>query len=266
MTPTTWERLEQACTVESIMTPKADLLTWEKGTDRLPIEQVAEHRAFDLVPVTAGGRIEAVWSRAGGGEPEPLYPGWLVPAKTSIPELLDLLCESKRPGLLVSRETEVIGLVTPADLNKIAARTFVHQLIGELERALAAVLAREFEGKLDEMRSLLSAARRKALADQERKARAGDVTIDVTQMLYLPDLLDIVSGSKALRTLLGYGSAKEAKQLCSGLVDLRMRTMHPLRSLLEYKHELPRVRSWVQRAQDTLKLLEKALEAVASRA
>jgi hypothetical protein len=261
MNSTTWERLGQVCTAESIMTPRVDLLTWERGTDREAVRAEAEARAIDLVPVTTGGRVDGVWNRLAAGEPEPLYPGWVVPGKTSLPDLLDLLAEAKRPGLVVLRETEVIGVVTPADLNKIAARAFVHQLVGGLEGALAAVLAREFEGKLDEMKSLLSPARRKALADQERKARAGDVIIDVTQMLYLPDLLDIVSESRALRTLLGFGSAKEAKQLYSGLVDLRMRTMHPLRSLLEYQHELPRVHSWIRRALDALMLLEKALEA-----
>lgn len=259
MTPTIWNRFSQSCTAEAMMTPRTDLHTWEIGTDREPVGQAAEQRAYDLVPVTAGGRIEAVWNRAGGGEPEPLSAGWLVPATAGIPELVRQLVDGKRPGLLVARGDEVVGLVTPADLNKMAVRGYVYQLVAELERALAGLLRREFEGRPERMVALLSSARRKTLADQERRAKAGDVTIDLVQILYLPDLLEIVSESKGLRTLLGYPSSKEAKRLFSGLMDLRLRTMHPLRSLLEYKHELGSLNTWLERAQELLQRVERAL-------
>ena len=46
---------------------------------------------------------------------------WLISADTSVPALLDAFIHAQEPGTPMFQRQEVIGLVTPADLNKLPA-------------------------------------------------------------------------------------------------------------------------------------------------
>lgn len=93
-----WELLEQVFTAETLMTPRAELRTWQRGTDLSSVVDEARHQHFDLIPVTENGRIVGVL-RAEATEPEPLIDQWLVSRDTGIPDLLTLFAESERPGV-----------------------------------------------------------------------------------------------------------------------------------------------------------------------
>ena len=62
---------------------------------------------------------------------------WVVSSDTTIPDLLGLFVETERPGFLVLHGQTVVGLVTPADFNKMPARIYFYNLIGKLEIELA---------------------------------------------------------------------------------------------------------------------------------
>ena len=71
-----WGLLRQVFTVETIMTPRRDLLTGEQGTDLAPVRAEARRRHFDLLPLTHEGRIvEVLRVEDGKREPSPIA-GW----------------------------------------------------------------------------------------------------------------------------------------------------------------------------------------------
>jgi len=60
MIPLTWELLKRVFTVETIMTPRKELLTWERGADASALISEAKRQRFDLIPVTENDRIIGV--------------------------------------------------------------------------------------------------------------------------------------------------------------------------------------------------------------
>ena len=67
---------------------------------------------------------------------------------------------------MVFHRQEVVGLVTPADINKLPARVYVYNLIGELELGLANRVRRHFANGSDKLLQALSADRRQKLKDK----------------------------------------------------------------------------------------------------
>jgi len=228
----TWGLLRQVFTVETLMTPRRDLLTAPQGMGLASLRAEARRRRFDLLPLTRDGRIVGLL-RVRDGEPEPLNERWLVSRDTAIPDLLSLFVETTRPGFLVLRRQEVVGLVTPADLNKLPTRVFLYNLIGEVELALAAQIREHFDGDAGQMLNLLSPKRRREIKEPLAHLAEGNVDIEPMQLLRLSDLINIMAKREELRAELGFSSRRAAEMALGGLNDLRNRTMHPVRPLLE---------------------------------
>ena len=214
------------------MTPRHDLFTGEQGADLARMRAEAKRRRFDLVPITRDGRIVGLL-RVEGGEPEPLTDRWLVSRDTPIPDLLGLFVESGLPGFLVFWRQDVIGLVTPADLNKLPARIFLYHLIGEVELALALRIRSQFADDPSQILHMLSEKRRKSLEEYLTVLAEGNVDIDPVQLLRLSDVINIAAKHETLRAELGFPSRRATEKALGGLNDLRNRTMHPVRPLLE---------------------------------
>jgi len=254
--PLTWELLQRVFTAETLMTPRKELLTWERGTYLSTLRTEAKQRRFDLVPVTKDDRIVGVlYGEA--IEPEPLTDRWLVSRDTGIPDLLTLFVESERPGFLVFHRQDVVGLVTPADLNKLPARAYFYNLIGELELALAACVRHHYKGDMDGLLLTLSEERRQKIGSQKSILIQGNADIDPVQLLHLSDLVNIVAKREDLRARLGFSSRNAAKEALNGLVDLRNQTMHLVRPLLErVPEDLLRLHRRIEQAKDVLHRLE----------
>lgn len=256
MTPLMWELLQQVFTVETLMTPCGDLLSWEYGTDLSALRAKAKQQRFDLIPVTEGDRIVGLLCGE-AEEPEPLTDQWLVSRDTGIHDLLNLFVESGRPGFLVFHRQDVVGLVTPADLNRLPARVYFYNLIGELELALAAYIRRHFAHDPDGILLALSEKRRKDVKEQERGLVKGNVDIDVVEQLYLSDLIDIVEKTDSLRSGLGFPSRKAAHGALGGLNELRRQTMHLVTPVLKrVPDDLTKLHRRVERAKEILHRLE----------
>lgn len=247
-----WELLEQVFTVETLMTPREDLLTWERGPDPSALRAEAKRERFELVPVTEGGRIVGVL-HSETTEEESLTDKWLVSRDTGIPDLLSLFVESERPGFLVFHRQEVVGLVTPADLNKLPARVYFYNLIGEVELALAGWIRDHFTGDSDELLLTLSEGRRKEIKERESSLAEGNANVDPIQLLDLSDLVNIVAKREELRAGLRFYSRRQTERALNDIVDLRNRTMHPVRPLLErIPDDLVRLHERVEQACDAL--------------
>jgi hypothetical protein len=216
----------------------------------------ARRNHFDLLPVTEGGRIVGILHEA-TEEPEALTDRWLVSRDTGVPDLLALLVDSGQPGFLVLHRQEVVGLVTPADLNKMPARVYVYNLIGELELALASRIRARFSSEANQLLQSLSKKRRETLVNQIDELVEGNVDVDPVQLLRLSDLINVVAKDPALRTELGFTSRKATEKALNGLNDLRNQTMHLVRPLLErVPEDLRKLQERISRAREVLGRIE----------
>lgn len=170
------QRLGDAFTANTIMTPREELMCWEQGADLPAFCQRAREEHYDLAPVTEAGRIVGVL-HVYDAETEPLTDRWLVSHDTGIADLLVLFSAGECPGFLTLGRQEVIGLVTPADLNKPPSRVYFYHLIGAIEIALGAWVQRRFKGQPHEILALLSQNRREELMEQQQMLVEGNVDI-----------------------------------------------------------------------------------------
>lgn len=240
--------LDQVFTVESLMTPWDQLDKVERGCiDEAPVKAQKGH--FDLLPVMENGQVIGVW-HAEAINFERLTDRWLISRDTPIPYLLTLFIESKRPGFLVLHRQEVVGLVTPADLNKLPARVYVYNLIGELELTLAALIQDQFKtNQVEIIRQKLGEERWQFITQADERLKQENVDVDPVQLLYLSDLVNIICGTENLLARLGL-SGTQAKKL-GGLVELRDRTMHLVRPLMEkFPKDLIKLHQRLQRIED----------------
>jgi hypothetical protein len=238
------------------MTPRCDLFTGEQGADLARVRSEAKQRRFDLVPITRDGRIIGVL-RVEYGEPEPLTDRWLVSRDTPIPDLLGLFVESGQPGFLVLWRQDVVGLVTPADLNKLPARIYLYHLIGEVELALASRIRSHFTDDPSQLLQMLSEKRRNEIESYLAMLAEGNVYVDPMQLLRLSDVINIAAKDETLRAELGFPSRRATENALGGLNDLRNRTMHPVRPLLErIPEDLERLQRYGQQAGEVLRRLE----------
>jgi hypothetical protein len=224
-----WNLLNTVFTVESLMTPRDELVTREfDGSEEKLLESLP---SFDIIPVCQGQRIIGVLEK-GIPSIQPLSDRWLITRDTSIPDLLDLFVELKQKAFLVFYRREVIGLVTPADLNKLPARAYVYNLIGELEIGLAGLIRTKYNESADSLLGLLSNKRQSEMATRHYELLEGNADVDLLQSLNLSDLIGIVEKVDVLRKEIGLASRNKAEQQFSGLNDLRNQVMHLVKPLL----------------------------------
>lgn len=258
--PLPWNLLDQVFTVGAIMTPLEDLLTAETGTEPKPALVEAVRRHFDVIlQVEAGRVVGVIWAES--GKVEALTGHWLISRDTSIPVLLSVFVTSDLPALLVLYGQDVVGLVVPADLNKISARAYVYSLIGELEVALAAFVQRSYANDPEAMLALLSENRRSKIKRDMEDMVQGDSDVDPIHLFYFKDLVDCVAKNPACYKRLGYSSRSAVKKELGGLVCLRNQTMHMVSPLLTTALEdLCKLCDRVTRAQDWLAKLRSVEE------
>lgn len=229
--PSARRLLEHSFTVETIMTPRAELLTWERGADLASVLDTPGKLKYDVIPVQENGRITGVLCAA-AEPPEPLTSSWLVSRDTSISDLLDLFVQTQRPGLLVFHRQDVVGLVTPADMNKLPARFYLYGLLGDIEMALSGRV-REVMHDATEIIGYLNASRQGEVQKKFEELRQSNLDTDPVQLLTLVDLFSIIERHPVLRESLGFASKSQVEKMTSGLNDLRNQTMHTNRLVLE---------------------------------
>lgn len=255
MTLTIQELLNQVFTVEDLMTPRQELRTVERQ-NLSTAPTLAGEEGFDLIPIIEQGRILGVWHNR-ATDIEPLTERWLITRDTSIPDLLDLFIRSGQPGFLVLHRQEVVGLVTPADLNKLPTRVYVYNLIGELELKLARMIQNHCKRDRTKLRQVFGEQLWERLSEENEELKRGNVDINPVQLLYLSDLLNIVIRQKELYTKLGFPSGTKVKETVGGLNELRKITMHLVRPLLQrLPEDLQTLQDRLRRVRELLQRLE----------
>ncbi|MCA0454967.1 MAG: hypothetical protein LCI00_13425 [Chloroflexi bacterium] len=205
-------------------------------------EAVLEHARKDRVtylPVREGSRITAIARREDLTIAEilPLTADWLIAADTPILHLIELFAEKSDRVFLVLQSSRIIGLVAPADLNKVPARASIYLLTAQFEAELA-VLVRNMLGE-DEaiLERLLSPDNITKIRAEHAKANAGDIGLTLFYYLYLADLMTIVAKHEGLRKSLGLKSRSHADSQLD-FADIRNKVSHLTGMLITSQDDL----------------------------
>jgi hypothetical protein len=245
-----WHKISEVFTAEDLMTPRDQFHVREFNEEADPIP--SDDHPFDVIPVVQNNRIIGVLEK-GTSHRQPLSDRWLISRDTGIPELVRLFTETGQRAFFVLHKHDIVGLVSPADLNKLPARVYIYILIGELELTLMELVKSQFSNREETIIDLLGEERREKLHDVSKYLEEGNADVGLIQQLYLSDLIEIVVKDQNLRKILGFASRNQAKDYLGGLNELRHRTMHLVKPLLEkVPDDLDRLHQRVNRAMEIL--------------
>lgn len=230
------EVLTQVFTVERIMTPRSAFLLWTGHGDIESLWHKAHELNIDTIPMVENDKIERVLSR-GSDQPKKIMPNQYVPQDRSVFEALELfadLPESRK--IFVTFHDTVVGIVTSADLNRVIVRTYLYNLLAELEMILARHIRAYFHNNQKAILHILKQSSDNEffedLAQSIKEQESQDLEIDIVHLLYLKDLVKVVSRSKPLLTTLGFSSSTKFSKAMNKLVALRNDVMHPVKLLV----------------------------------
>ncbi len=252
-------RYEPGYTVQDIATPLAQLTCWRLDEPREPIVAQASRHNLTYVPVLDDRGVCGIIScsaLATGAAAQPLTADWLLATDTRVLQLIKLFAQQPERVFLVLQASSIVGLVAPADLNKIPARASVYLLLAHFELELARLMRLALNGDGD-WRPFFTAGRwQKLQEDRARQARA-DVELDLLQMMELGDLVDIARKHEPVRTLLGFSSNSQCRKTMD-LQGIRNRISHPTRPLVERREDLAGLSDACERLADLHLRIERA--------
>ena len=203
-----WQLLEQVFTVETIMIPYEDLLIWDRQEPLESIWAEAQKYKIDTIPVSNGMVIDAVLERH-SDQPKPLTYDWTITRDTSIPMIIQLFNESNKPCLFVISGQNIIGIVTPADLNQLTSRTYFYNLMAELERRIATHIRKHF----DEDKKIWDLIKdTEKQSKMQKKLADSSLELGVIHTLFLSDMVNIIKDDKKLREQLGFPSSNQVEK------------------------------------------------------
>lgn len=253
-------RFDPGYTVQDIATPLAQLTCWQAGEPREAVVAAANAHNLTYIPVLDAGGVCGVISRAelaAGAPALPVTADWLLATDTRVLELIKLFAQQPQRIFLVLQASHIVGLVAPADLNKIPARASVYLLVAHFELELARLLRLALNGDGD-FRPFFTGTRwQKLQADRVRQAR-GDVELDLLQMMELGDMVDIARKHAPVRALLGFSSNSQCRKAMD-LQGIRNRISHPTRPLIERREDLAGLNDACERLTDLHRRIERAL-------
>jgi len=199
-----FEALHSGLTVKLISTHRADLMTC-RLTDSLSDVMERNMASYDFLPVIGPGsdgreriiglfhaaRFFGVSSVEGNVRQQfnPLSEEYLVGADGSI---LNFIKDAgEKPCRLVVSGTEIVGLVTLSDLQKLPVRAALFALITGFEITMFNAIKRECLNDQDWMR-FLSDGRQKKISEEIARSRKGDSFVDALLFTQFCDKAEIL--------------------------------------------------------------------------
>ena len=229
-----------AYTALEITTPIDNLYFWPDDIiQQNQILQQAKEADITYLPVKQGDQITGLIQRDGltAGESIPLTADWLIAADTPILHLIELFAHKPDRVFLVLQSSQIVGLVAPADLNKVPARASIYLLTAQFEANLAQLVRDTLQENEKILEDLLSPKNIKKIRDEHTNAKASDLGLSLYYYLYLADLMTIAASHKELRKRLGFRSRSHAdKEL--DFADIRNKVSHLTGLLLTSRADL----------------------------
>jgi hypothetical protein len=225
--------------VMHIATPISELTCWEAGQPRDEIIAHAKRHNLTYIPARNGSRITGMITRKAleaGEAPISLTADWLVTTDTPILEVIELFAHQPEHVFLVLQSSRIVGLVAPADLNKIPARASVYLLVAHFEAELARLIRRVIPNDSD-YRPYFSADRWERLHAEKASAATKDINLDLLHHMYISDLVLIARKHDGIREMLGFNNSTQARKALR-FKRLRDAVSHPTSPLLTARSEL----------------------------
>lgn len=227
-----WDEINEAYTAQLIMTPLLSLICWEVGSSQGDYVKPDGSLKYDVIPVREKGNVIGFMTKEKPFETQIIEKGWIVTQDTPISDLVNLFGESNKPAFFVFYRDQIVGILTPADLNKLPARTYIYSLIGDVELMLSELIRNETGISNDEILNAIGAERSGYILQKLNELQNQNVDIEIIQLLYLSDMISVIQKTPVLRERLGFSSRSNAMNGLSGINDLRNKTMHLVNPIL----------------------------------
>ena len=197
-----FETLHSGLAVALIATERKRLMTCRLNESLSAVVPQSTEKQYDYLPVTNddGGEIVGLLharecaQHASGTECvrehfRPLSEGDLIGANASI---LDFIRDAdSKPRRLIVSESEITGLVTVSDLQRLPVRVALFALVTGLERTMAGAISKQYEDE-NEWRELLSERRREKVREKVAKSKQDDRFVKTLLFTEFCDKRDIL--------------------------------------------------------------------------
>lgn len=226
-------------TVREIATPFDQLYCWSADSQETGVLERARQDRVTYLPVREGSQIVAIARREELAIAEilPLTADWLIAADTPILHLIELFAEKSDRLFLVLQSSKIVGLVAPADLNKVPARASIYLLTAQFEAELAVLVRKTLQEDEQMLERLLTADNITKIRTEHAKANASDIGLSLYYYLYLADLMTIVAKHEGLRKCLGLKSRSHADSQLD-FADIRNKVSHLTGMLITSRDDL----------------------------
>ena len=230
-------------TVKLIMTSKDRFVTCRNSDSVACINKKLEK--YDLLPVAAK-KTEYFVSRKAVEQLSPIRESITVeeikqPVSENLPisedEPIHRYLLSKREHVFVTRQNEVVGIVTPADLNKPPSKMLFYVAISCLEQLL--IRSIEDLGLSDrEIEGCIGFNRWWDALGRHELARRGNFQLSQIACLNTSELISITCIRTEMRKLFECRSKSEAVKSLSDIADLRNKIMHSGHFIVQNSEQL----------------------------
>jgi hypothetical protein len=196
--------------VREIATPESAFDYWTKNSDEAKLLERAKKEGYTYFPVKENELITGVMTveslKSGERDIVPLTHDWLIAADTPILHLLELFAKDDTRNFFVLSSSEIIGIVSPADLNRIPARASVYLLVAHFETLLTELVRQKIGETEEELSTYLSEKSIEKARETRNQERKEDLELPIIRYIYLFDLVEIIKKHDELREQLGFES------------------------------------------------------------
>jgi hypothetical protein len=230
-------------TAREIATPITNLLCWTEGNDVQNLQQEAHAEGFTVLPVLESGEIigeitlESLTDTTQQNKPKhnTIHHQHLIAADTPILHLIELFAVAPKQHFYVLGSSKIIGMVTPADLNKVHARASFYLLVAHFESLLTEFITTRYGGQQEHLARYLSENRIDKAVRIRQQDQQSDLDLPLIHYVNLVDLITLVAKHAELRGLLGFENRKQVESAFS-FSHVRNAVAH-VNNLLVTSHE-----------------------------
>lgn len=195
-------------TVREIATPESAFDYWIQGCDETELLRQGEKEGYSYFPVKENGLFKGVMTinslKSGDRKIMPLTSDWLIAADTPILHLLELFAEDDTRNFFVLSSSKVMGMVSPADLNRIPARASVYLLVAHYETLLTELIRQEIGETQEALRRYLSEKSIEKAQNTRNQERHEDLELPLIRYVNLFDLVEIIKKHDDLWKRMGF--------------------------------------------------------------
>jgi len=152
----------------------------------------------------------------------------------------------RKEPIFVTKQNEVVGIVTPADLNKTPSKMLFYILISVLERLLINFI-KNLNLTDSKIEGIIGFTKWWEAKGRYEQAKRKKIELSLIECLNTSDLINIACKRPRIRKLLNYHSEPDALTSLSPLVDLRNMVMHTGYLIIQSEEQLIKRRAEYKR-------------------